>query len=169
MQSSTQTFGYQCDIISKAIQFINTSSAISHLFVNQSKRKRSNEGSKDSPWCNELIFIETTDLNSVSTLTFCIGRKNWLYPSIYCQWVLWQADRQANKIQVGLKIFKILYRVNYLSFYYFKITAVLLQYQNCISVGFCQVKLGLRYDLKCEKFGLHFFHVNPYTIRHQRT
>ena len=36
--------------------------------------------------------------------------------------------RQTDKMRVGLKIFKILYRSNYLGFYYFNITAMLLQY-----------------------------------------
>ena len=41
-----------------------------------------------------------------------------------------QAGRQADEIQMGLKIFKILYELNYLGLYcnLFNITAMLLQY-----------------------------------------
>ena len=63
---------------------------------------------------------------------------------------------------LGFEIFKILYRLNYLGLYFVFITAMLLQYKNCISVGFCQVYLILRHVFKCEKFGSHFFHVTPY-------
>ena len=42
------------------------------------------------------------------------------------------------------EIFKILYTLNYSGFYLFVTTAMLLQYQNCISISFCQVKLILR-------------------------
>ena len=45
-----------------------------------------------------------------------------------------QADRQADKVRVGLEIFKILYRLNYLGLYFVNITAMLLQY--CIAGKF---------------------------------
>ena len=39
----------------KLAQFIDTSLVIFHIFASQSKRKKSNEGWKDSPWCNRSV------------------------------------------------------------------------------------------------------------------
>ena len=55
---------------------------------------------------------------------FCIVRKNWPYLLLLVG--LRQAGRKADEIRMGLESFKILYMLNYLSFYFVNITAVLL-------------------------------------------
>ena len=80
----------------------------------------------------------------VCILLFCIVRKTG---PILLQLMGLIVGRQANEIWVGLEIFKILYRLNYLGVF----CLILLQcYYNCISVGFCQVKPILRCVLKCK-------------------
>ena len=65
------------------------------------------------------------DLNqNNNALIFCIVRKNWPYPPA----ANGSYGSEADEIQVELRIFKILYRLNYLGFYLFIITSMSLQY-----------------------------------------
>ena len=139
MQSSTCAFGNQRDVKVKVVQFIDTSSAISHLFVHQSKRELAKQGRMKG-------FTQWINLNQnnrfVLAHQFLYCKRN-LALSSNRKWVLRQVGRQMTYESIW-------------AFILFNITAMLLQYQNCISVGFCRVKLILRCILKCERFGSHF-------------
>ena len=161
MQSSTHTFGHQHDIISIR-QTIHR-----HLFsdfspfrspVKQKNQAREDErthhGTMDKSSLEQPIFV--------SESTFCIVRKNWpiLQPLVG---LIRQEGRQAGRQNTGgFQNFK---TFNYSDFYFFNITAILLQYQNCIQSAFVKLKFILRCVLKCEKFGSHFFMSIP-TIRY---
>ena len=73
-----------------------------------------------------------------------------------------QGGRAADRMWVGFKIFKILYRLNYSSFYFVyyhsNVTTVLELHFSQLSSS----KAYFKVCFKCEKFGSHFFHVNPY-------
>ena len=63
--------------------------------------------------------------------------------SSHHQWVLQQAGRQADEIQVDLNFLNSL-QGNYLDFKLLNISTMLLQCYQCISVGYSQVKLILK-------------------------
>ena len=73
----------------------------------------------------------------------------------YRQWVLQQAGRQASRQNMGG--FRYFYNCLQVRLLFCLLSLqMLLQHQNCISVGFCQVKLISSCVFKCEKFGYHF-------------
>ena len=76
--------------------------------------------------------------------------------------------RLADEMQVGFENFKILYRLNYLGFYFVwyhsNVTTLLkLHFSQLLSS-----KAYFNVFFKCKKFSSHFFHVNSYypTIRY---
>ena len=72
------------------------------------------------------------------------------------------AGWQADEIRLDYAIVKILYRLNYLVFYFVDIFAMLV---IVLEVHFSLLFLKkhiLGCILWCLKFGGHFFHVNPY-------
>ena len=75
------------------------------------------------------------------------------------------AGREADKIQVDFKTLKFSAGSTIQIFVLFNITAMLLHRYNCISVGFCHVKLILR----CGKNSFAIFFMSILTIRYQHT
>ena len=128
MKSSTCALGHYHDVISisRTIRW-HLFSYIS-LFCSPVKEKGKQGRMK------RLIMVQWINLNwnnrSVlrSTSIFCIGRQNWPYPPTtsgsYSRQGGREGGRPADKTQVGFKIFKIFYRLNYLGFYF---AAMLLQ------------------------------------------
>ena len=104
---------------------------------------------------NGLTMVQWINVNrnyrSVSMSIFCIVRKNQPYPPTasesYGREAGRQAGRPADDIWVGFKILKFSAGKDYLVFYF---VYYHLQYQNCISVSSCQIKLILRCVLKCK-------------------
>ena len=84
--------------------------------------------------------------------------------SSHRKWVLRQGGRPANEIRVDFEILKLLYRLNYAEFYFVLISLLFYcSIRTAFSrLSFVKLKFILRCVLKCEKFGSHFFHVNPY-------
>ena len=78
------------------------------------------------------------------------------------------AGREADKIQVDFKTSKFSAGSSIQIFVLLNITAMLLHRYNCISVGFCHVKLILRCVLKGKNLVAIFFMSIP-TIRYQHT
>ena len=142
METSTHAFGHQHDVIriSRTIH--------QHLFIFSFTSQREREAMKDKRTCYGTMDKSKSEQQMGDSVSiFCIVIKTG--PILPPLWVLQQAGRQAGRQNKGgFQIFKILYNSG---FCFFTITAVLLQYQNCISVDFCQVKLILRCVLKCEK------------------
>ena len=120
----------------------------SHREREAMKDERTYHGAMDKSWSEQQICV--------SASIFCIVRKNWPYPPTasrcYGRKEGWQM-----KYSWILKTLKFSTGITIQTF-----CAMLLQCWNCISVSFCQAKLILRRVLKCEKFGCHFFHINPY-------
>ena len=110
------------------------------------------KGFKMEQWIN---LMQTTSLSQHVRILYC--RINWLYSSTASASYGRQAGSQAKKIQVGLKIFKILYSILYqwyiLLQYYYSITTVL-------KLHFCKllyIKDCFKVCLEMQKFQLPFF------------
>ena len=85
-------------------------------------------------WNNRSMVTHTTQISY-------IAKKSWPYPPTTSRYY----SRVVDEIQVN---FNILHRLHYLDFTSFNISAMLLLCQQCISVGFSQVKLILRHVLR---------------------
>ena len=93
-------------------------------------------------------MLQWINLNRHNMSIFYIVRKNWPYPPT--------ASGSYGKV------IKIFYKLNYLDFhfvqYHCNVTTVLeLHFSRLLSS-----KAYFKVCLKCDKFGCHVFHVNPY-------
>ena len=72
------------------------------------------------------------------------------------------AGRLADEIWLDLEIFKILYMLNYLDFYFVDISAMLLIVLEAHFSLLFSNKAYFRVYFVVRKIWRHFFHVNPY-------
>ena len=145
----------------KPLQSIDISSVIAHCLVQQSKRKRSNEGTYKRIHHGAIQINLDWNNRSVVAYWYSVLYKNWPY----CSTSSGSYGRQVGRQNKGG--FWDFY--NSLHVQLFGLLFCLLIPPQCYSsirtVGFYQLKLILRHVLKCEKFDCHFFMSTP-TIKY---
>ena len=127
-----------CDVLSISCYNYNLLTPlleIFHLFVRQLKRKKSNEGWKDSLWYSRYILLGITDLCLCITILGAPGEITRPDPRTTGR----SYSRLADEMWADFEIFYNFYKLKCLDFTSFNISAMLLYqciYYQCISVSF---------------------------------